>query len=98
MDDQLSGAVKNERLRRLIKVQNAITCEINDASIGGTYEVLVEGVSPKDPERVSGLTRQNKTVNFIGEESMTGKLVKVRVTEGHLYGFVGDVVPGSLRT
>lgn len=90
MDGQLSWQAKNERLRRLIKLQNAITCEINDASIGQAYEVLVEGISPKDPSRVTGLTRQNKTVNFVGDRSMVGSLVQVRVTEGHLYGFVGE--------
>jgi len=90
MDDQLSSATKNTRLRRLIKVQNAITCEINNASIGTCYDVLVEGVSPKDPTRVTGLTRQNKTVNFVGNEAMTGRLAQVLVTEGHLYGFVGE--------
>ena len=29
--------------------------------------MLVEGVSPKDARRLTGLTRQNKTVNFAGE-------------------------------
>ncbi len=92
MDDQLPGPVKNERLRRLIKLQNAITCEINNASIGKTYEVLVEGVSPKDFGRMTGLTRQNKTANFRGDRNLEGQLVRVRVTEGHLYGFVGEAV------
>ena len=91
MEDQLSTATKNERLNRLIRVQNAITCEINNASIGQVCEVLVEGVSPKDVTRVTGLARQNKTVNFVGNDGMMGKLVQVRVTEGHLYGFVGEV-------
>lgn len=90
MDDQLSEAIKNERLNRLIKLQNSITCEINDAKIGRVYDVLVEGVSPKDPRRVTGLTRQNKTVNFSGSDELVGKTVPVRVTEGHMYGFVGE--------
>ena len=90
MEDRLSLSAKNERLNRLIKVQNAITCEINDACIGQTHDVLVEGVSPKDPRRVTGLTRQNKTVNFAGNADLVGKTVPVRVTEGHLYGYVGE--------
>lgn len=90
MEDQLSAEVKNARLNRLIKLQNAITCDINNACIGKTYEVLIEGVSPKDPKRVTGLTRQNKTVNFSGTAGRVGQMVEVRVTEGHLYGFVGE--------
>ena len=92
MDNQLPKALKNERLNRLIELQNSITCEINDAGVGRVYEVLVEGVSPKDPRRVTGLTRQNKTVNFRGSADLVGRTVQVRVTEGHLYGFVGELV------
>ncbi|NLN77615.1 MAG: radical SAM protein, partial [Armatimonadetes bacterium] len=89
MSDQISPDIKNKRLNQLIKVQNAITCEINDSCVGKTYDVLVEGISPKDPGRLTGLTRQNKTVNFPGSKDLVGRQVGVRATEGHLYGFVG---------
>ena len=98
---QLPADVKNARLRRLIEVQNRITCEINGSQVGRVYEVLVEGVSPRDPKRLTGLTRQNKTVNFphgyasdgSSRRSIVvrpGELIQVRATEGHLYGFVGE--------
>jgi tRNA-2-methylthio-N6-dimethylallyladenosine synthase len=92
MPDQVPGKVRIERLRRLIAVQNAITCEINNSQVGRVYDVLVEGASPKDPGRVTGLTRQNKTVNFRGDASLVGRTVPVRATEGHLYGYVGEQV------
>jgi tRNA-2-methylthio-N6-dimethylallyladenosine synthase len=92
MEGHLEKAVKNARLNRVIKLQNQITCEINDAQIGQVFEVLVESVSQKNQLRVTGLTRQHKTVNFPGDESILGKLALVRVTEGHLYGFVGKGV------
>lgn len=92
MPGQLSKAVKNERLNRLIALQNRITCEINESQVGRIFEVLVEGRSPKDPRKLTGLTRQNKTVNFPGDESLVGQLVQVKATEGHLYGFVGELV------
>ncbi len=85
----------NARLNRLIKLQNTITCEINDRAVGSVFQVLVEGMSPKDPTRVTGLTTQNKTMNFPGGANLAGKLVDVRVTEGHLYGFVGEMVEVS---
>jgi tRNA-2-methylthio-N6-dimethylallyladenosine synthase len=90
LDGQLSEEVKRARVTRLIKVQNAITCEINSAAVGSVFEVLVEGISPKDPNKVTGLTRQNKTMNFPGDSALVGRTVNVRVTEGHLYGFVGE--------
>ncbi|MCL5104347.1 MAG: tRNA (N6-isopentenyl adenosine(37)-C2)-methylthiotransferase MiaB [Armatimonadetes bacterium] len=91
LDGHLPNAIKNERLGRLIMLQNKITCEINDSQVGREFEVLVEGVSPKDPNRLTGLTRQNKTVNFPGDASLIGQLVRLRVVEGHLYGFVGEL-------
>ena len=97
MEGQLPTAVKNARLGRLIKLQNAITCEINDASVGNTYEVLVEGISPKNPTRLTGLTRGNKTVNFPASPDLIGGTVCVRATEGHLYGFVGARDPSRYR-
>lgn len=90
MADGVASQVANARLRRLIQLQNSITCEINKAQVGRTYEVLVEGVSPKNPCRLVGLTRQNKTVNFAGSPDVIGKTVELRVTEGHLYGFVAE--------
>jgi tRNA-2-methylthio-N6-dimethylallyladenosine synthase len=92
LEGQLTMKVKNERLGRLIEIQNRITCEINESQVGKIYEVLVEGVSQKDRTRVTGLTRQNKTVNFKGDASLVGKLVNVRASEGHLYGYVGEMV------
>lgn len=96
MPGRLSAAVKNDRLRRLISVQNAITCEINSAQVGRVFDVLVEGVSPKDPGRLTGLTRHNRTVNFplapgVSPSALIGSLVNVRAVEGHLYGFVGEL-------
>ncbi len=90
MEDQVSGAEKNARLRELIAVQNAITCEINNTAIGRSFQVLVEGNSPRDPTRQTGLTRQNKTMNFPTCGAQEGDMVEVTVTEGHLYGFVGE--------
>lgn len=92
LPDQLPKAVKNERLGRLIALQNRITCEINDSQVGRVFEVLVEGRSPRDARRLTGLTRQGKTINFPGGEGLIGKLAQVRATEGHLYGFVGELV------
>ncbi|MBI2844367.1 MAG: tRNA (N6-isopentenyl adenosine(37)-C2)-methylthiotransferase MiaB [Armatimonadetes bacterium] len=88
--DQIPAKLKNERLRRVIELQNRITVEKNSAQVGMVFDVLVEGVSPKNPNRLTGLTRQNKTVNFPGSLDMIGHNVPVRVTEGHLYGFAGE--------
>ncbi len=97
-EDQLPQSLKMERLNALIALQNGITIEINKAQIGREFEVLVEGFSPKDPNRLTGYTRTLKAINFTvpdggtrSPESLIGKLVPVRVTEAHLTGFIGEL-------
>jgi tRNA-2-methylthio-N6-dimethylallyladenosine synthase len=97
MDEQVPHDVKIDRLNRLVALQNRITKEINAAQVGQVMEVLVEGRSQKDASRLSGQTRTMKTVNFVVPEagprsadSLIGKLVPVRMLQGHLTGFTGE--------
>lgn len=101
MPDQVPHEVKIARLNELIALQNRITVEKNCALVGQTFEVLVEGRSPKDSTKLTGLTRTFKTVNFPAPkasgstrsaDSLIGKLVMVRAVEGHLWGFAGELV------
>lgn len=97
MDNQVPKKVKSERLQALVELQNDITVEINKSQVGQVFEVLVEGRSPRDANKLSGYTRTFKMINFTVPESGTrtpdsliGKLVPVRATEAHLTGFTGE--------
>jgi tRNA-2-methylthio-N6-dimethylallyladenosine synthase len=92
MENQVPRAVKQERLQRLIALQNRITCEINSAQVGQVFEVLVEGPSQKDPTKLAGFTRENKMMHFVGSNELAGQLARVRADEAHLWGFYGTVV------
>jgi tRNA-2-methylthio-N6-dimethylallyladenosine synthase len=46
--------------------------------VGRTLEVLVEGPSRTDPERLRGRTRHNKVVNFAGLAE-AGEMAQVRI-------------------
>ena len=46
--------------------------------VGRTLEVLVEGPSRTDPERLRGRTRHNKVVNFTGLAA-PGELTEVEI-------------------
>jgi len=94
MADQVEGSVKRRRLSKLIAVQNRITLEQGSSHIGEVCEVLVEGPSEKDPTRMTGYTRTNKTINFPGDEELTGKLVNVKVTSAHPWGYMGEMADG----
>ncbi|HHY39051.1 MAG TPA: tRNA (N6-isopentenyl adenosine(37)-C2)-methylthiotransferase MiaB [Clostridia bacterium] len=85
LPDQVALDVKKKRLERLIRVQNEIAKQINEAQKGKVLEVLVEGPSERDPKMLSGRTRTNKMVHFPGPENLTGHLVNVLITDapGH---------------
>ena len=98
---ELPGAVPvKERLARLdkiIKRQMDITLEINRAMIGEIHEGLVEGRAPKTPDEYSIRTFNNLVVvakvpeNAMKEE-LTGRFVKVKITDGFNFILKGDIV------
>lgn len=91
--DKVPEAVKQDRLERLVAVQNTISREINQALVGRDFEVLVEGPDPKSPEKLRGRTRTNKLMIFeAADEDLTGKLVTVRAERGFLWGFTGRLL------
>jgi tRNA-2-methylthio-N6-dimethylallyladenosine synthase len=58
--------IKVERMQRLLELVQSCARERAERFVGRTLEVLVEGSSRTDPERVRGRTRHNKVVNFSG--------------------------------
>jgi tRNA-2-methylthio-N6-dimethylallyladenosine synthase len=70
--------VKVERMERLLEVVRRHARERAERFVGRTVEVLVEGPSRTDPERLRGRTRHNKAVNFTGLAA-PGELVEVDI-------------------
>jgi tRNA-2-methylthio-N6-dimethylallyladenosine synthase len=62
----VSHPVKVERMERLVELVQRSARERAQRFVGRTVEVLVEGNSRTDPERLRGRTRHNKAVNFSG--------------------------------
>jgi len=72
-------SVKVERMERLLEVVQRRARERSQRFVGRTVEVLVEGPSRTDPERLRGRTRHNKAVNFSGLAA-AGELTEVQIT------------------
>ncbi len=70
--------VKVERMGRLIEVVQRRAHERAQRFVGRVVEVLVEGPSRTDPDRLRGRTRHNKAVNFSGR-GWPGDLVAVEI-------------------
>jgi tRNA-2-methylthio-N6-dimethylallyladenosine synthase len=89
--DQVPEEVKSERFNALLEVQEAIQLRRNQARVGRCEEVLVEGPSKKGSVQLTGRTRQNRAVNFVGHPSLTGSLVTVHIEKGGLHSLEGKV-------
>jgi tRNA-2-methylthio-N6-dimethylallyladenosine synthase len=70
--------VKVERMERLLEIVQRRARERAQRFVGRTVEVLVEGQSRTDPDRLRGRTRHNKAVNFTGLAA-PGELAEVEI-------------------
>ena len=77
--DDIPDEVKQDRLQRLISLQEEIYSKQRQAMVGKEVEVLVECINFKDATRVKGRTRDWKNVLFSGDESLIGTLQSVKV-------------------
>jgi tRNA-2-methylthio-N6-dimethylallyladenosine synthase len=71
--------VKVERMERLLELVHRNALARAQRFLGRTLEVLVEGPSRSDPDRLRGRTRHNKVVNF-GGLATAGELTDVQIT------------------
>jgi tRNA-2-methylthio-N6-dimethylallyladenosine synthase len=92
MEDPYSYEYKHRNFEKLVALQNDISRKANEAYMGRTVEVLVEGKSKNDAAKYTGRTRTGKIVNFGGADGIIGKLVNVYVNEIHSWFLNGEMV------
>jgi len=93
LKDDVPDETKRARNMKLLELQKHISLEENKKMIGKEVQILVEGASKSDPNRLSGRTRQNHIVVFNGSQDLVGKLVGVvihEVTDLTLFGKVNN--------
>jgi tRNA-2-methylthio-N6-dimethylallyladenosine synthase len=69
---------------------NEIAGRRYQALVGRRVEILVEGPSRKNPERLTGRTRCNKIVVFEGAERHHGQVMDLKVTCSGSFTLYGD--------
>ena len=94
IEDNVSYETKSKRFMELVKHLEKHIEAHSKTMVGQTYDVLVDGVSKTDKDMYSGYTEENKLVHFKGDESMIGKIVKVKINESHTYSMMGEIVNG----
>ncbi len=96
--DDIPEEVKQDRLQRLLNLQETIGNELRSEMLGQTVEVLVERLN-KDHRLLKGRTRCWKKVIFEGPEALIGTLQKVKIHSFAHETLVGELVkPSSLLT
>jgi tRNA-2-methylthio-N6-dimethylallyladenosine synthase len=92
LPDKVDERVKAERLWRLQNFQKKYTLMKNTKLKGKTVEILAEGLSQKDPQKLTGRTRNNKVVNFAGNIELRGRLVSVLIKRAFLHSLEGELI------
>jgi tRNA-2-methylthio-N6-dimethylallyladenosine synthase len=92
MKDDIPEEVKNKRLSEIIELQQSMSHQLKKQAVGKVFEVLIEGVSKKKAEELSGRTSQNSTVVFPGKHYKIGDYVNVRITSCTPATLIGEIV------
>ena len=95
--DDVSMAVKEQRLQHLKNRLNEMTMAISEAMIGTTQSILVEGISKKNPLHLTGRTENNRVVNFAAHPRLIGQFVDVMITEALPNSLRGRMVESSVE-
>lgn len=101
MGEQVPEKVKEERNHDLLAVVNQLAKAKGEALVGKRVEVLCEGRSKTNPERLSGRSPGNKIVIFEGGERHIGEIFDVEIersTGFSLYGTPAVLEPRALAT
>ncbi len=92
MEDNVSEEEKKKRFNALVEIVGESAKKRNDAYVGKTLKVLVEGYSKKNKNILSGYSEENKLVNFKGSEDMIGKIVNVRIQTSKTWTLEGEAI------
>lgn len=87
---QLPQEVKDARHAGLLRVVNEMAARRYQAFVGRRVQILVEGPSRKNSERLTGRTRCNKIVVYTGADRHIGQLLEVQVTRAGAFTLYGD--------
>jgi tRNA-2-methylthio-N6-dimethylallyladenosine synthase len=89
---QVADEIKEDRNHGLLELVNSWARRRGEAFVGRRVEILCEGPSKTNPERLMGRTRGNKIVVFEGSPRQIGELFPVRILRSTGYTLYGDPV------
>ena len=90
MEDQVPEDVKKRRLQELMDTENEISLRKNEAMVGKSYPVIVEGPTKQDENHWYGRTSGNKMIIFPKAEGIAvGDTLDVKVEQAQTWVLKG---------
>ncbi len=93
---QVDADIVKERFLRLKAVVDDLTAKSSEEMLRKTVDVLVEGPSKKDPNKLSGYARNGKLIHFDGPAYLKGAIVPVRINSSKTYSLHGELIGDPL--
>ena len=91
LEDNVALEEKEKRLYRLNEIVNKYFLDNNQKLVGTIVPVLVEGKNTNGKDGLYGYTDTNKLINFNGDETLTGKIVNVKVVGAKTWSLDGEL-------
>ncbi len=92
MENQVDDATVKDRFDRLLAKVNEKANERVGKYIGQTMDVLIEEVNESEAGLVTGKLSNNTTVHLKGDESLVGRIVKVKLNQAKGFYYMGELV------
>lgn len=91
-EDDVPEDIKSRRLTEIINKQQEHSLLRNQACVGKTYEVLVEGTSKRSEDQLFGRNSQNAVIIFPKGKHQKGDYIHIKVNECTAATLLGEVV------
>lgn len=90
MPGRIPDDESSRRIEKLIREVEASTARVHESMIGKQEFVLIEGLSKRDPNKVSGKGTRNITVTLDGTAEDIGKIIPVTITSAAVNTLRGE--------
>jgi len=90
MEGRIPADESTRRIEKLIREVEASTARVHESMIGMEEMVLIEGLSKRDPNKVSGKGTRNITVTLDGSAEDIGRIIPVTITSSAVNTLRGE--------
>lgn len=95
--DDVPEDIKEKRLEELLSLQKKMTHKKNEGLVGSEADILVTGFDRKGTGRLMGRMPDNRIVNFNGNDSLVGSIVRVKLIGANANSMMGEVWKPKIR-